>query len=265
MRAVPAQLNKELTNSPTNATIVVLVGFFMSNIFLFDIDGTLTEPRQAMTPAFESWFYNWMQGKKVYFVTGSDLKKVNEQLSERIIKSAAGIFCSMANEFYINEELQYSNKLDIPQEAISFLRAQLYQSSYSPKRNNNFEYRTGMLNFSIAGRDSTVEEREKYYIYDLKNKERKNIAEFINKNYGNKLEARIGGQISIDIQNKGNNKSQASKWIRKNLGGQILFFGDKTKPNGNDYDVVKDIIDNGDGMVYDIENPQQLKLILESK
>lgn len=233
--------------------------------YLFDIDGTLTLPRQKISDSFEEFFYNWMQDKKVYFVTGSDIAKVHEQLSQRIIDSAAGVFCSMANEFYIKGELQYSNKLDISKDAITFLREQLYQSDYTPKRNNNFEYRPGMLNFSIAGRDSSNEEREKYYIYDLKTKERKNIASFINKNYGARLEARIGGQISIDIQNVGNNKSQASKWIRKNVGGKIFFFGDKTDKDGNDYDIVKDIIDVGDGEWYSIKNPDQLKLILEAK
>jgi phosphomannomutase len=243
------------------------VGFLFGETmnYLFDIDGTLTLPRQPIEKNFEEFFFNWMQGKKVYFVTGSDMKKVKEQLSQRIIDSCAGIFCSMANEFYINGELQYSNKLKISDDVVAFLRAQLYQSDYSPKRTNNFEYRAGMLNFSIAGRDSSNEEREKYYLYDIKTKERKNIANFINKNYGQTLEARIGGQISIDIQNVGNNKSLASKWIRKNIGGKILFFGDKTDKDGNDYDIVKDIIDVGDGEWYSIKDPSQLKMILEIK
>ena len=232
--------------------------------YLFDIDGTLTPPRQPIDPKFEEFFYNWMQGKKVYFVTGSDLKKVHEQLSQRIIDSASGIFCSMANEFYVDGKLVYSNELQLPDKFLEYINVFFKHSSYSPKRGNNFEYRKGMLNFSVAGRDSTVEEREQYYLYDLKNSERAMIAKFVNDNFDT-LEARIGGQISIDIQNKGNNKSQASKWIRNNIGGKIIFFGDKTEKNGNDYDIVKDIVDSGDGEWYDIQRPEQLKLILETK
>jgi len=232
--------------------------------YLFDIDGTLTSPRQPINPKFEDFFFNWMQDKSVYLVTGSDMKKVKEQLSQRIIDSCAGIFCSIANEFYIKDKLVYSNELELPEKALEYLNIFLKHSAYSPKRSNNFEYRKGMLNFSIAGRDSSNEEREEYHLYDLKNNERRTIANFINSNFDT-LEARIGGQISIDIQNKGNNKSLASKWIRKNIGEKILFFGDKTDENGNDYDIVKDIVDSGDGEWYDIQSTEQLKLILETK
>jgi len=232
--------------------------------YLFDIDGTLTLPRQPIDPKFEDFFFNWMQDKSVYLVTGSDMKKVKEQLSQRIIDSCAGIFCSMANEFYIKGKLVYSNELELPEKVLEYLNIFLMHSAYSPKRSNNFEYRKGMLNFSIAGRNSSNEEREQYYLYDLKNNERRTITNFINSNFDT-LEARIGGQISIDIQNKGNNKSLASKWIRKNIGGKILFFGDRTDKNGNDYDIVKDIVDIGDGEWYSIQSPGQLHLILETK
>jgi len=232
--------------------------------YLFDIDGTLTLPRQKIDPSFEEFFFKWMHGKKVYFVTGSDLKKIYEQLTPRIIEKASGIFCSMANELYIDGKQIYKNNLIIPEKLIYDLEQFLKKSSYSPKRDNNFEYRTGMLNFSIAGRQSSLEEREAYYLFDIKNSERKFIADYINKNFED-LEACLGGQISIDIQNKGNNKSLASKWIRKNIGGRIIFFGDKTKKGGNDYDIVKDIEDSNDGEWFNVQRFQQLKKILEMK
>jgi phosphomannomutase len=65
--------------------------------YLFDVDGTLTPPRLSIEKDFEEFFYNWCQDKKVYLVTGSDLPKVKEQLSQRIIDSCSGLFCSMAN------------------------------------------------------------------------------------------------------------------------------------------------------------------------
>jgi phosphomannomutase len=235
----------------------------MDNIsYLFDIDGTLTEPRQPIKKEFEQFFFDWMQHKKVYFVTGSDLEKVKEQLTQRIIDSAAGIFCSMANEYYVNGSLVYSNQLDLPFELLETLKVFLYQTKYSPIRSTNFEYRKGMLNFSIAGRDSSNEEREKYYQYDLKHKERKEIADLINDKFGDQFEARIGGRISIDIQPKGKNKSQASKWIRKHIGGKIYFFGDKTGPDGNDYDIVQDILENKDGIIAAVDGPNNTKRIL---
>ena len=68
------------------------------------------------------------------------------------------------------------------------------------------------------------------------------------------LEARIGGQISVDIQPKGNNKSQATKWIRKNVGGEMTYFGDRCLEGGNDYDVVLDLVEHQDGTFFQVDN-----------
>lgn len=231
--------------------------------YLFDIDGTLTEPRKSISPEFEEFFFNWMQDKKVYLVTGSDMPKVREQLSERIIDACSGIFCSMANEFYIANKLIYKNELSLPVDVILYLKEQLEGSKYPNKRSKNFEFRTGMLNFSIAGRDSSDDERWEYEKWDRTTMERERIAFYINDRYSGEVEARIGGQISIDIQNVGNNKSLASKWIRKNIGGRIKFYGDKTYAGGNDYDIVVDILQNDDGETYKVLNPQRLKEMLQ--
>ena len=234
--------------------------------YLFDIDGTLTDPRQKISPEFEEFFFKWMQERQVFLVTGSDLPKVKEQLSDRIIKSCTGIFCSMANELYMEGVEIYKNQLRIPDELIMWLKNQLENSSYPAKRENNLEFRSGMLNFSIAGRSSSVEERNAYYAWDMSNKERQRIADYINKTYPD-MEACLGGQISIDIQNKGNNKSLASKWIRGWIKDpDIIFFGDKTMSGGNDRAIVEDILINMDEFsnYYQIEGPKDLKNILEN-
>ena len=48
--------------------------------FLFDIDGTLTEPRQLMDSEFANWFKDWVSEHDVYLVSGSDLPKIQEQI-----------------------------------------------------------------------------------------------------------------------------------------------------------------------------------------
>ena len=66
------------------------------------------------------------------------------------------------------------------------------------------------------------------------------MASIINESFPD-LEASVGGQISIDIHPKGANKSQAKNWILKHFEGNpiIKFYGDKTLPGGNDYDLAK--------------------------
>lgn len=231
--------------------------------YLFDVDGTLTPPRLSIEKDFEEFFYNWCQDKKVYLVTGSDLSKVKEQLSQRIIDSCSGLFCSMANELYIGEEVSYKNELDLPIDLISFLQEEIKRSTYPNICHDHFEFRTGMLNYSVIGRDCSQEKRLNYYAWDKEHKEREKIAAYINMHFDG-VEAAVGGQISIDIQNKGNNKSLASKWIRKNVGGQIVFFGDRTSKGGNDYDICEDIILNKDGRFFQINDQENIINILRS-
>ena len=43
----------------------------------------------------------------------------------------------------------------------------------------------------------------------------------------------LGGQISIDIYQKGKNKAQ----VLDDIDGEIYFFGDKMEKGGNDYPI----------------------------
>ena len=38
----------------------------MSDIYLFDVDGTLTPAKSKITPAFKKQFSRWMKDKEVY-------------------------------------------------------------------------------------------------------------------------------------------------------------------------------------------------------
>jgi phosphomannomutase len=229
--------------------------------YLFDIDGTLTPPRLKIETQFEKFFFNWMLNKDVYLVTGSDMKKVKEQLSERIINACSGIFCSMANELYVKGELIYTNELDLPVELVGYLQDKIKSTKYPDICHEHFEFRTGMLNYSVIGRDCTQEQRLHYYEWDKESKEREEIASYINDTLDN-VEAAVGGQISIDIQNKGNNKSLASKWIKENKQGLICFFGDRTTKGGNDWDICNHIKEENLGSYFQIDNQEQLKNLL---
>ena len=57
----------------------------MSNVFLFDVDGTLTLPRQRMTNDFADIFRTLVRSQPVYLVSGSDLEKLKEQVPADIL------------------------------------------------------------------------------------------------------------------------------------------------------------------------------------
>ena len=52
----------------------------MKNIYIFDVDGTLTPSRKMMTDDFVEFFKKWSENNIFYLVSGSDIKK-NERTS----------------------------------------------------------------------------------------------------------------------------------------------------------------------------------------
>ena len=236
--------------------------------YLFDVDGTLTEHRRKMSATFMNLFLDWAEKKSVFLVAGSNLEKVDEQVPPEVIGVCDGVFCSMANQLWSGRNnLVYENEwTPDPHLVESLIAFQMYTKfPIRPKRGGRgeiIERRTGMINFTTIGRNADMEERERYYEWDKKTGERKNIVEQLQESFSD-LDFRIGGQISIDIQPKGINKSQASKWVRENLGGEIVYFGDKCHVGGNDYDICLDVRENG-GVVHEVECPDDTLSILIS-
>ena len=56
-------------------------------IFLFDVDGTLTPARKTMDPEHARAFLSWMIAgdRAVYMVSGSDRKKILQQISTSVL------------------------------------------------------------------------------------------------------------------------------------------------------------------------------------
>ena len=48
--------------------------------FVFDVDGTLSEPRQKVKQDHKDFFINWAKDKQCFIATGSDFTKVREQI-----------------------------------------------------------------------------------------------------------------------------------------------------------------------------------------
>jgi phosphomannomutase len=217
------------------------------NLFLFDIDGTLTESRKAMSQDMQDAFLKFVirtfkppAGQcYTYLVTGSDYAKVEQQVPQQVISYINGVFACAGNEFYVDSVRIYTNTYDILTAQVSnWLNSELAKSRWLLRTGNHIEKRPGSLNFSIVGRNANPEERASYKAYDYGTSERQFIAERFNKKFPN-LIARVGGETGIDIAQKGNDKSQVWKALAPLICVEykkptIWFFGDKMSNNGND-------------------------------
>ena len=232
----------------------------MSKIYIFDVDGTLTPSRLRMTEEFAKFFDEWSSKNKYYLVTGSDLEKTKEQLPIAYIDRAKSIFTCCGNQQWIKNELVYDNKFKVTKKLNKLLGTIMSNSQYPYRYGNHIEDRGSMVNFSIVGRDCTQEQREEYFEWDKQSLERKIIANAIKEKFP-KLDAVLGGQISIDIYPKGMDKSQIIKHIDFD---ECIFIGDRTEKGGNDYPLAKLMNETDNCSYYQTDGYKQTQKILES-
>ena len=183
----------------------------LDRLYLFDVDGTLTDPLTEVDEEFAEIFLSWIRDnqKKVYLVTGSDIAKTKKQLFSSFIDQCEGIFTCSGNVFYSKGQKIYENKLVLPEGFIENLQLYLdIGTQWRRKTGTHIEIRSGMVNFSTVGREASPDLREAYHKWDKSTGEREDIVDYIKGLYP-EFEVSIGGTISVDIYPAGKNKKNA--------------------------------------------------------
>ena len=239
----------------------------MDKIYIFDVDGTLTPSRLRMTEEFAKFFDKWSSKNKYYLVTGSDLDKTKEQVPIAYIDRAVAIFTCCGNEMWLGDKQVLTKPFKPPEDLLDYLQKLVNSElNYPVKTGNHIEDRGSLLNFSIVGRDCSLIQRLDYYRYDEQLGERKDIADYIMKKWPD-LDAVIGGQISIDIYPKGNDKSQVLNIIEQDRlvpPNEYIFIGDGIQNGGNDYPLAELMANTEICDWYHTEGWEHTKEILEN-
>ncbi len=244
----------------------------MRTIYLFDVDGTLTPPKRKAVQIFRRQFFEWLKGKEVYLVSGGSFKRLCEQLTPEVMDSIEGVFACMGNVYYRNKKdearawiHEYEHKFELTEELKKSLDLAVADSKYAIKTGKHYEARTGMVNFSIVGRNATQKQRSEYSTYDAEHKEREQIVKSLNAAFP-KLDFVIGGAVSIDIFNKGRDKSQVIREHFKDLSQDVIihFVGDRIEYPGNDYAIAETIRKRAFGNVHGVESWKDTAMLLKS-
>jgi len=238
-----------------------------NRVYLFDVDGTLTHPLTEVDDVFAEVFLSWIRdnGKKVYLVTGSDIKKTKKQLFSSFIDQCEGIFTCSGNVFYSKGHKVYENKLELPEGFIENLQLYLdIGTQWRKKTGTHIEIRSGMVNFSTVGRAASPDLREAYHKWDAVHHEREDIVDYVKGLYP-QFEVSIGGQISVDIYPAGKNKAQVVETIQKIHGADVsmVFVGDRNVPGGNDWPLAQRLDLAGGSKWYQVLSYEETRALIE--
>ncbi|KAG5180408.1 eukaryotic phosphomannomutase [Tribonema minus] len=211
---------------------------------LFDVDGTLTEPRLAIVPEMRTFIARLRREITVGVVGGSDLKKQMEQLGRDVMDCYDWNFSENGLVAYkdgvpigrtsITDHLGEENLKRI----VNWVLGYLSKVDIPIKRGTFIEFRTGMLNISPIGRNCSHAERDEFEKYDLEHKVRATMVKAMQDEFGDLgLTFSIGGQISFDLFPTGWDKTYCLRYLPEGDFDEIHFFGDKTFKGGNDYEI----------------------------
>jgi phosphomannomutase len=219
--------------------------------FIFDVDGTLTPSRGQIDLEFKMFFNTFCLTNDVYLVTGSDKPKTVEQISEATYNLAKRVYNCSGSEVWEGSKQIKVDDWKLPRDARIWLQDKLEESSFPLRTGLHIEERSGMVNFSVVGRNATMGERKLYVKHDIENNERNLIAELFEERFP-EIQAKVGGETGIDIFPLGSDKSQILVDFDPN--DELHFFGDAMHPAGNDYPLKKIMLDNDLGICYNVRD-----------
>jgi len=211
-------------------------------IVLFDVDGTLTKPRNVATEDMHAFIKELKNKVAVGVVGGSDLAKIQEQMGHDVLTNFDFVFSENGLMAYKDGKLFKTQSLkdflgeEKLKKFINFTLRYIADLDIPIKRGTFIEFRSGMLNISPIGRNCSQKERDDYEQYDKVHQIRAKMVTVLEKEFADfGLKFSIGGQISFDVFPKGWDKT----YCLQHLDGytDIYFFGDKTFEGGNDYEI----------------------------
>ena len=228
----------------------------MKKLIAFDLDGTLTESKQSITPEMANLISSLSLKAKVIIISGGSYHQFHEQFLPQIIKTQSNLQniillpTSGSCRYEYDAETKdwkevYTHPFpqDIKNHALYELNKIVNEqkSDFSIPSEHFGPYiedRGNQLTFSAMGQEAPLEEKSQW---DSNGNKRRKIKDFLEKNIP-EIDAHIGGMTSVDVLPKGFDKAVGLKLLleeQKCSTSDILFIGDAVFEGGNDYSPMK--------------------------
>ena len=228
------------------------------HIVLFDMDGTLTLPRQSISWTMVQAIRRLTASARVGIVTGSghdylleQCKPLWNELGSCYPADIILLPCNGTQHLEWNNEWHKKFNVDMRQkigaEKFDKLMGCLIrqQSAYisrnegaHPLTGHFIAYRESLVNWCPVGRNANDEERSTFIKFDAQNNERENLMNIVNvflkENKVDNIKVSMGGSTSLDIFPTGWDKSFALQHFPDNV---LWFVGDRCQGSGNDREI----------------------------
>jgi len=228
-----------------------------NKIVLFDMDGTLTEPRGKFNTEFLILFREIIKYADIGILTGADFSDVENQLL-RLIKFSEIRFklhllpCNGTKYYkppkYPQEDFEIAYENDMQKELGKSCLREIFKSVTQlqadscyydiPLSGHFVNYRGSMINWCPIGRGADSVDRKAFIKYDKKSKFREkflsNLQSKISLRCPNRVDVKLGGQTSFDIFPIGWDKTYALNHFENY---KHWFVGDACHIGGNDHEI----------------------------
>lgn len=234
----------------------------MKHTVLFDMDGTLTQPRKKIGWSTVVALRELQKHAHIGIVSGSPFEYIKQQMSmawseinsldpyKLSIMPCNGTklyeFTKNKNQIPAFEE-KYSVSMinhmgmDVYRVLISVLTDMqnivVESVENLPVSGNFISFRGSMVNWCMIGRDASDAMRNEFISLDsnLRRSLKASLDDQLHDAKIDDIDTALGGSTSIDIYPKGWDKTYCLRHI--NTQGDIYFVGDKCKPGGNDFEL----------------------------
>ena len=241
-------------------------------IILMDMDGTITPHRQPIKENMKEKLKYILNQKdiKIGIVSGSGYEYIQSQIGNEILENRnTYVFPCQGNEKWYLGKLEYKKSMidEIGVEINKKLSNVLFDIQLSMRIDHDIksngewiQERGSMINYCPIGRNSLIEDREKFINLDSTKQIRKQIIDRLSEEdiLDDYLTYKLGGQTSIDIFPKGWDKSFVVKQFSDEY--TVYFIGDRCFENGNDYEAFILAGDKG----FSTDGPETTIKILDS-
>lgn len=225
----------------------------MKKIIAFDLDGTLTESKTAMTNEMAKLLSTLSLKAKIAVISGGSynqfekqiIKEITEVQVEKNLKNIILLPTSGSCRYEYDQSWEQTYSHPFPQEIKDRVKEEfnkiIQDKSFDiPEKHFGpyIEDRGNQITLSALGQDAPLEAKKSWDPHSIKRlKIREDLEKMIPE-----IEAHIGGMTSVDVLPKGFDKAVGLKLLleaeRLEI-NDILFIGDAVFEGGNDYSPLK--------------------------